>query len=138
VKYAWIDTQRGYFPLPAMCSVLSVSPSGYRAWKRGGTPRRKRLTNAQLLALIQAIHCELKGVYGSPRMLVELRDRGFSVGKTRVERLMRDEGIRARHKRRYKATTDSKHTLPVADNLLKRNFMPTKPNEVWTADISAP
>ena len=136
MKYAWMDTQRGYFPLPLMCSVLSVSPSGYRAWKRGGTPSRKRLTDAQLLALIQSIHSALKGVYGSPRMLAELRDRGFSVGKTRVERLMREEGIRARHKRRYKATTDSKHTLPVADNLLKRNFTPTEPNQVWTADIT--
>lgn len=136
MKYAWIETQRGHFPLPAMCSALSASPSGYRAWKRGGTPSRKRLTDAQLLALIQAIHAELKGAYGSPRMHAELRDRGFSVGKDRVERLMRESGIRARHKRRYKATTDSKHTLPVADNLLKRNFTPTEPNQVWTSDIT--
>jgi len=136
VKYAWIEKQRGHFPLRAMCSVLLVSPSGYQAWKRGGVPSRKRLTDAQLLILIQAIHVELKGVYGSPRMLPELRDRGFSVGKARVERLMRERGIRARHKRRYKATTDSKHTLPVADNLLKRNFTPRGPNQIWTSDIT--
>ena len=123
-----MDTQRGHFPLPAMCSALSVSPSGYRASRRGGAPNRKRLTNAQLLALIRAIHAELKGAYGSPRMLTELRARGFAVGKARVERLMREQGIRARHKRRYKATTDSKHALPVADNRLKRHFAPTAPN----------
>ena len=85
--------------------MLDVSVSGCRAWKRGGTPERKRLTDAQMLALIRAIHVELKGAYGSPRMVRELRDRGFSASKERVERLMRENGIRARHKRRYKATT---------------------------------
>jgi putative transposase len=131
-----MDGQRRHFPLSAMCAAVSVSQNGYRAWKRGGAPNRKRLTDAQLLALIRAIHAELKGAYGSPRMLVELRARGFSVGKARVERLMRGHGIRARHKRRYKATTDSTHTLPVADNLLKRQFTPTAPNRVWTADLT--
>jgi len=136
VKYAWIDTQRKVFPLPALVAALAVSASGYRAWKRGGRPNRKRLTDAQLLALIQTIHCELKGAYGSPRMLREVRQRGFPAGKERVERLMRDNGIRARHKRRYKATTDSKHALPVAPNLLQRNFTPSAPNQAWAADLT--
>jgi len=131
-----MNTQRGHFPLLAMCAALAVSPSGYRAWRRGGTPHRTRLTDAQLLALLRAIHAELKGAYGSPRMLAELRGRGFAAGKARVERLMRAHGLRGRHKRRYKATTDSKHTLPVADNLLKRDFTPTAPNRVWTADMT--
>ena len=78
MKYAWIDTQRKQFPLPAMCETLAVSASGYRAWKRGGSPNRKRLTEEQLLALIQAIHKALKGAYGSPRMVRELRSRGIS------------------------------------------------------------
>jgi transposase InsO family protein len=124
------------FDLAGMCAVLGVSISGYRAWKRGGTPNRKRLTDAQMLALIRAIHAELKGAYGSPRMVRELRARGFSAGKERVERLMRENGIHARHKRRYKVTTDSKHGLPVADNLLDRNFTPMAPNQVWTSDIT--
>ena len=136
MRYAWIDKQRRVYPLPLMCDVLSVSISGYRAWKRGGSPRRKRLTDAQMLALIQAIHLELKGSYGSPRMVRELRDRGFPASKPRVERLMRENGIKARHKRRYKATTDSRHTLPVAPNLLDRNFTPATPNKVWTADMT--
>ena len=67
---------------------------------------------------------------------MELRARGFSASKERVERLMRKNGIRARHKRRFKATTDSKHALPVAGNLLNRNFMPSAPNQVWTADMT--
>jgi putative transposase len=87
-----------------------------------------------MLALIRAIHGQLKGAYGSPRMVLELRARGFSAGKARVERLMRENGIRARHKRRFKATTDSKHSLPVAPNLLDRHFTPAAPNQVWTSD----
>jgi len=136
MKYAWIDAQRKAYPLPVMCETLSVSASGYRAWKRGGSPGRKRLTAAQLLALITAIHKELKGAYGSPRMVRELRARGFPASKPRVERLMRQNGIRGRHKRRYKATTDSKHNLPVAANLLDRNFSPTAPNQAWSADLT--
>lgn len=136
MKYAWMDTQRKQFPLPAMCHALEVSTSGYRAWKRGGSPKRKHLTDKQLLTLIQSIHAELKGCYGSPRMVLELRSRGFPAGKARVEWLMREHGIRARHKRRYKATTDSKHSLPVAPNLLDRNFAPQAPNQSWAADIT--
>jgi transposase InsO family protein len=136
VKYAWIDTHGKSYALAEACSVLGVSISGYRAWKRGGTPDRKRLTDAQTLAVVRAIHVELQGAYGSPRMVRELRLRGFSAGKERIERLMRENGIRARHKRRYKVTTDSKHGLPVAVNLLARNFAPAAPNQVWTSDIT--
>jgi putative transposase len=136
VKYAWIDTHRQTCGLAESCAVLGVSLSGYHAWKRGGTPDRKRLTDAQMLALIQAIHRELKGAYGSPRMVRELRGRGFPASKERVERLMRENGIRARHKRRFKATTDSKHALPVAPNRLARNFAPDAPNRAWSADMT--
>ena len=75
MKYAWIAGQGKMFALAEMCEVLGVSISGYRAWKRGGTPDRKRLTDRQMLALIRAIHAELKGAYGSPRMVRELRTR---------------------------------------------------------------
>jgi putative transposase len=136
MKYAWIDTQRMVYPLPVMCQTLQVSVSGYRAWLRGGSPDRKHLTDAQLVAVIRSLHARFKGVYGSPRMLEELRERGFPVGKARVEWLMREHGIRARHKRRYKATTDSKHMLPVAENLLDRKFTPEAPNQAWGADIT--
>ena len=136
MKYAWIDGQRKAYPLPAMCATLGVSLSGYQAWKRGGTPNRKRLTDARLLALIRVVHAELKGAYGSPRMVREIRGRGFPASKARIERLMRENGIRGRRKRRHKATTDSKHSLPVAPNLLDRNFSPSAPNQVWTADLT--
>lgn len=136
MKYAWIDTHRDEFELAPMCDALTVSMSGYRSWKGGGSTTRTRLTDAQMLALIQAIDKELKGAYGSPRMVRELRDRRFPASKERVERLMRENGIRARHKRRFKATTDSKHSLPVAPNLLARDFTPDAPNRVWTADMT--
>jgi putative transposase len=136
VKYAWIDGQRQAYPLPAMCTTLAVSISGYRAWKSGGRSNSKRLRDPQLLTLIRAIHAQLKGAYGSPRMVKEIRGRGFPASKERVERLMRENDIRARHKRRYKATTDSKHALPVAPNLLERNFSPSAPNQAWSADLT--
>jgi len=124
------------YPLGLMCALLSVSLNGFRAWLRGGDPERKRLTDAQLVALMAAIHAEVKGAYGSPRMLEELRGRGFRVGKARVERLMREHEIRARHKRRWKATTDSKHGWPVAPNIVERNFAPEAPNRLWSADLT--
>jgi len=136
VKYAWIDVHKQGFLLAELCTVLGVSVSGYRAWKRGGVPDRRRLSEKQMVALIRAIHAEHKGAYGSPRMVRELRARGFSASKERVERLMRENGIRARHKRRYKVTTDSRHDFAVAENLLSRNFTPSAPNQVWTSDIT--
>ena len=110
--------------------------SGYQSWQRGGKPNRKRLTDIQMLALIHSIHAELKGIYGSPRMVRELRDRGFPASKERGERLMRKNDICARHKRRCKVPTDSQHNLPIASNLLDRNFNPTALNQVWTSDIT--
>ena len=80
-----------------------------------------------MLTLIKAIHAELKGVYGSGNMFRELLSRGFSASKARVERMMHYNNVQAHHKRRYKATTDSKHNLPVAQNLLDRDFAPSAP-----------
>ena len=137
MTYAWMEGQLTDYTLDEMCAVLAGSERGYRAWKQGGTSDRTRLTDAQLLALLRAIHAARTGAYGSPRMVRELRGRGFLASKERVERLMREHGIRARHKRRwYKATTDSTHTLPVAPNRLDRNFTPSVPNQIWTSDIT--
>ncbi len=136
MRYAWIDGQVGQYALSSLCEVLSVSVNGYRAWKRGGKPGRTRLTDPQLLTLMRTVHAEVKSAYGSPRMTGEIRDCGFPVSKERVERLMRENGIRARHKRRYRVTTDSKHKLPVAPNLLNREFTPAGPNQVFSSDIT--
>jgi transposase InsO family protein len=136
VKYAWIDEQRNDYARDELCSVLEVSVSGYRSWTRRGTPERTRLTEAQMLALIRTIHEELKGAYGSPKMVRALRGHGIPASKPRVERLMREHGIRARHKPQAKVTTDSRHNLPVAPNQLDRSFTPSAPNQIWTSDIT--
>ena len=81
MKYALIDAQRGAFDLSELCRVVGVSISGYPAWQRGGTPCRQCLSDAQLLALIEAIHAEVKGAYGSPRLVRELRARGSPASK---------------------------------------------------------
>lgn len=96
--------------------MLAFSIGGYRAWKRGGKPDRTRLTNARAVALMNIIHAEFKGTYGS--------------------RLMNKHGIRARRKRRFKATTDSKHSMPVAENLLARNFTPETLLRVCTGNFT--
>ncbi|NVZ11818.1 transposase, partial [Allochromatium humboldtianum] len=100
MKYAWIDKQRRAFPLPILCDALSVSQSGFRAWQAGGTPDRKRLTDAQALVLIRTIHQEVRQAYGARRIHAELRGRGHLIGLPRIARLMRENGLRARHKRR--------------------------------------
>ena len=100
---------------------------------------RRHLSDAALLAHISAVYAEHGGAYGWPRIWRELIKRGIRVGKQRVQRLMQKHGIRARGKRRFRVvTTDSGHDLPIAPNLLNRNFTPAGPNQAWAGDISAP
>ncbi|MGA2553110.1 MAG: IS3 family transposase, partial [Burkholderiaceae bacterium] len=136
VKYAWIERNRRIWPVSLACDVLGVSPSGYHEHRvRQARPRRHH-SNDALLVHIRAVHSESRGEYGWPRVWKELQARGIRVGKERVRKLMQLHDIRARSKRKYKATTDSKHSLPVAPNLLNRAFMPATPNAVWTSDIT--
>jgi putative transposase len=118
-----------------LCSALQVSDSGFTSWQRSDGPK-KWLSDSALLKRIREIHEETKAAYGSPRIYQELKGLGIPVSKGRVERLMRENGLRGRHKRRFKATTDSKHTLPVAPNRLEQNFVTERPDQTWTADIT--
>jgi putative transposase len=136
VKYAWIAKHAQQWPVAKLCAALGVSASGFKAWRSGGKCCTERLSDAHLLVQIRAIHEEVKSAYGSPRMYGELRERGQRVGKTRVERVMRENGIRARHKQRFRVTTDSRPGLAVAANLIARDFSPTQPNQSWGADIT--
>ncbi len=99
MKYAWIETQRRSFPLLVLCDALSVSQSGFRAWRRGGIPDRKRLTDAQALVLIRTVHQEVRQAYGARRIHAELRGRGYRIGLPRIERLMRENGIQVEQTR---------------------------------------
>lgn len=123
------------FPVAFMCEVLSVSTSGYYAW-RGRDNGAKEAKQFQLLRLIEEVHQGSRGTYGSPRIFNILKGMGTEVSKTKVEKTMKNNGIRAKTKRKFRVTTDSKHSLPVAPNLLKRNFSPEKPNQVWASDIT--
>jgi len=143
VKYAWIAKHKTQWPVTLTCEVLAVSASGYfEHWKRKDADKpskpgaNKRFSDDALLVHIKAIHAEVKQEYGWPRMWKELLARGIRVGKERVRKLMKRHGIKARGKRKFVVTTDSKHNLPIAPNLLQRNFTPTLPNTVWTSDIT--
>lgn len=137
MKYAWIKRHRSVWPVSLTCEVLGVSPSGYyERERRDGQPSPGRLSDDALLVHIKAIHAEVRGEYGWPRIWKELLARGIRVGKDRVQKLMQQHGIKARGKRKFIATTDSNHGLPVAENLLNREFQPTTPNAVWTSDIT--
>ena len=124
---------RKLYPVSVSCGVLEVSASGYFNWLRrresghGGPARRH--SDEALLAYMRAIHAEVKGEYGWPRMHKELLARGIRVGKDRVRKLMQQHGIRAKTKRKFVVTTDSRHSLPVAPDLVQRRFK--RPREPW-------
>jgi putative transposase len=139
LKYAWIELHSRQWPVSLTCQVLGVSPSGYHARKARevDTHRaRRRISNDALLVHIKAVHAESKGEYGWPRVWKKLLAQGVRVSKDRVQRLMKLHGIKAKTKRRFKATTDSNHNLPVAPDLLQRDFSPACPDQVWSTDIT--
>ena len=123
------------FPVSMMCSMLGISRSGFYAWRRRKPSKRARET-VRLKAEIRAVHKEADGTYGSPRIHAELREREFRVGRNRVARLMREEGLTARFKRSFRRTTDSRHDKPIVDNSLARRFEVEAPNRVWATDIT--
>jgi transposase InsO family protein len=121
--------------LARKCALFGVSASGFYAWKRRKPSQRQR-DDMVFLAHIRSQFRLSHETYGSPRMHVELQDEGLSIGRHRVARLMRENGLKALQKRRFKKTTDSSHGGPVAANILEQDFMAGQPNEKWGADIS--
>jgi transposase InsO family protein len=123
VKYAFIERNKTHWPVSLQCEVLGVSPSGYHEhFGRRATPeQRKRISNDALLVHIKAIHAETKGEYGWPRIWKELLARGIRVGKERVRKLMNLHGVKARTKRKFKATTDSNHSLHLRNPASRRS-----------------
>ena len=131
---------RKQYPVSISCEVLDVSASGYFVWQRRQSADRPgpagRHSDEALLAHMRAIHAEVKQEYGWPRMHKELLARGIRVGKERVRHLMQQHGIRAKTKRKFVVTTDSRHGLPVAPDLVQRRFKPEAPNQLWSGDIT--
>lgn len=136
MRFRLIEDHRDIWPVRVICDALSVSPSGFYAWRsRPESPRK--IANCELLAHIRRVHAQHRERYGAPRIHAELRAEGHAVSRKRVARLMRQNGIRARRPRRYRVcTTDSKHSLPVAENLLNQNFVADRPDQIWLADIT--
>jgi putative transposase len=135
MRFKLIDAAKEDFPVQRLCQVLEVSPSGYFAWRSRPASLRQR-EDLVLLAHIRSAFTLSNGTYGSPRMTRELQDEGLKVGRRRTARLMRENGLKARQKRRFKRTTDSQHGFPIAPNLLEQDFSAGRPNLKWNADIS--
>jgi putative transposase len=135
MKYAAIDSMRKSYPLHVLCDVLAVSRSGYHEWK--GRPFcARRLANEKLVSEIRVLHAQSFGAYGSPRVYEAFKQRGRRISRERIRRLMQENRIVGRHRKKRCRTTDSNHKLPVAPNLLQQNFVCERPNRVWLGDIS--
>ncbi len=136
MRYRFIERERVHYPVTVLCRLLAVSRSSYSAWRPGHESQRTR-ENRQLLAHIRAIYTRAKQRYGSPRIHDALRGQGWAVGRHRVARLMQQAGLKARRsRRRFRATTESRHAHPIAPNRLRRDFTAQRPNEKWVADIT--
>lgn len=135
MKFRFIDQAKEEFPAHRLCKVLGVSQSGYFAWKDRPARHRQR-EDMVMLAHVRSAYALSHETYGSPRMTRELRDSGFAIGRRRTARLMRENGLYARQKRRFKRTTDSQHAFPVAPNIIDQDFAATAPDQKWGVDIS--
>jgi putative transposase len=135
MKYPRVEKHRGSYPTRWMCSALSVSERGYRAWRTRGDPKRRQ-EDRRLLIDIRSSFENSERTYGSPRVMKDLRDLGLHTSKKRIARIMRENGIVAVQRRRFKITTQSGHDFPIHPNLLDRDFFVEQPNRVWLGDIT--
>lgn len=137
MRFAFIDAEKARYPVTKLCKVFDVSESGYHAWRKR-PPSRRATENERLTAHIRAEFQRSRETYGSPRLTDELRENDVRVGRHRVARLMRKAGIRATKPPRWKMTTNSRHDLPRAPNLVERRFdeLATEPNKLWVSDLT--
>lgn len=135
MKYAWIEAHRDGFCVDSMCRLLRVSKSGLYDWRSRPQSRRSQ-DDARLVVELHACHKRHRGKYGRPRLTADLRAGGLRVNHKRVYRLMRREGLRACRPRRFVRTTDSRHALALAPNVLEQRFEAAAPDRVWLADIT--
>jgi len=134
-SYQFMENHRSTWSIEKMAKTLEVSRSGYYAWRKRGRSVRER-SNDDLVARIRAIQRQHKNRYGSPRVYADLRKKGFRVGRKRVARLMSRHGLGCKPQRRFRPTTDSRHSEPIADNILARQFEAAEPNTAWVSDIT--
>lgn len=133
MKYEFMEEHREAYKVRSMCEVFKVSRSGYYAWK-GRLPSARQRGSAELVQQIRQIHTQSRSLYGSPRITAELKEQGQRCGKNRVARLMKSHSIRAAVKRkRFRRTTDSRHSYPLAANLLIKR---KQTEGVWASDMT--
>ena len=135
MRYRFIDEQEKAWPISLMCDVWGVSRIGHDDWTARGLSRRVR-SNNELARRIREIFAGHRQRYGAPRIANTLHNEGIECSKNRIARRMRILGLKAIQAKKFKATTDSKHSKPVAPDLLKQDFVATAPNQKWTTDIS--
>lgn len=135
MKYRFIEEQRGYHRVEKMAEMLGVSRVGYYAWKRKPKSGRAR-SDEELAERIRRIQKRVHYRYGSPRMTKELAREGYRVGHNHVARLLREHDLGRRPRKRYRSTTDSAHSHPVAENVINREFEVAEVNRVWSSDIT--
>lgn len=133
-RYRFIDAEKAQFAVVRLCSVMQVSTSGFYGWRAAG-PSRRSVENLRLTERIREVHTASRGRYGAPRVHRALRTtEDVSLG--RVARLMAAAGLQARRRRPYRVTTDSKHSMPIAPNLVCRDFGADEPNKLWVSDTT--
>jgi putative transposase len=130
-----VAAEKAKFPVALLCRCLAVSRPGFYAWQRRPLSARAR-ADRRLAIDVKAAHIESGRIYGSPRVHRELRAQGRSVSRKRVARVMREQGLRGRQRRRFVRTTDSQHALPVAANVVNQAFDVAAPNTLWAGDIT--
>jgi len=135
VKYAWIKDHRHEFPVAVMCKILKVGSSGFYDWQdRQPSPQQQR--REEIARAAARSYFESKRIYGYRKVYADLREDNFDCCRETVRRVMAQMGLYSRVKRKFVVTTDSNHNLPIADNLLDRDFTAAKPNQKWVADIT--
>ena len=135
MKFRFISENRETFKVGHMCKILKVSCTGFYAWLKRPESRRSR-ENRFLEQQIRQVHKDSKMIYGAPKIHWELNEQGIPCGKNRVARIMRKAGIKSKTIRKFKATTNSRHSFPVAPNLLNQNFDVDISNKCWVADLT--
>jgi putative transposase len=130
-----VREMRLYYPIPRMCRFFTVSTSGYYRWTHG-SPSKRAAEERRLEVEIRAAHKRTRQTCGPERLQKDLAEHGVKVGICRIRRIRKNLGIRCKQVKKFKATTDSTHSLPVAANLLEQQFEASAPNQVWVSDLT--
>ncbi len=135
MRYRFIDTHKKAWPVTLMCEVLDVSRSCFYHWRTRGPSQQERSTR-ELDSRIRELFARHKQRYGAPRITDDLHDEGIACSENRVARRMRVLGLKAIQAKKFKVTTDSNHSKPVAPDLIEQDFSAEEPNQKWTSDIT--